>query len=277
MVTRLSGATAETSGMRWRYARLTARPIVMISKFAIVESDRIGSGVRIGEFAIIRKGATLGDGAVIHPHVVIGPGVEVGAGAEVFPGAVLGKEPKGAGASARAIAFRARVLVGPGCSIGPHAVLFYDVEIGAGTLLGDGASVREQSRIGQKCIISRYVTLNYEVTVGDGVKIMDNTHITGKTWVGHRAFISTGVSTANDNALGHNGYNDGSIRGPRIEEEAMVGANAILLPGVVIGRGAVVAAGAVVTRDVAPGSVVMGIPARAQGRPGAQAAPGFVA
>lgn len=47
-----------------------------------------------------------------------------------------------------------------------------------------------------------------------------------------------------------------------IEDEARIGANATLLPGVRIGSGAIVAAGSVVTRDVAPGSTVIGVPAR---------------
>jgi acetyltransferase-like isoleucine patch superfamily enzyme len=238
----------------------------MLSKRAVIETSAIGRGVHVWEFAIIRQGAVLGDGVVVHPHAVIGPGVEVGGGSEIFPGAFLGKEPKGAGATARAPAFVRRVHIGPGCSIGPHAVVFYDTEIGAGTLLGDGASIREQSRIGTCCLISRYVTVNYNVVIGAGSKVMDCTHITGKTRIGRGVFISTGVSTTNDNALGRHGYHEDDVCGPVLEDEAAVGANAVLLPGVVIGRGAIVGAGAVVTRDVEPGAVVMGVPARVVSR-----------
>lgn len=241
-----------------------------MSKLAVIESEAIGQNVTIHEFAVIRRGAVIGDGAVIHPHVVIAAGVTVGAGVEIFPGAFLGKEPKGAGATARLPVFERRIVVGDGCSIGPHAVLFYDVEIGEGTLLGDGASIREQGRIGARCILSRYVTLNYNVRVGDRTKIMDLCHITGNTTIGSDVFVSTMVGMTNDNAMGQAGYHEDAIRGPTIEDGAMIGAGATLLPRVVIGARAVVGAGSVVTRDVAPGVTVMGVPARPQARKGGE-------
>jgi acetyltransferase-like isoleucine patch superfamily enzyme len=65
----------------------------------------------------------------------------------------------------------------------------------------------------------------------------------------------------NDNAFGAVGYDEETMRGPVIEDGAMVGAGATLLPGVTIGIGAIVAAGAVVTRDVAARTMVAGVPA----------------
>lgn len=234
----------------------------MIHRTAVVDTPHIGENTVIGEFAVVRAGARLGRDVVVHPHVVIGDGVDIGDGCEIFPGAFLGKEPKGAGATARAAEFSRHVRIGAGCSIGPHAVIFYDVEIGDHTLLGDGASIREQGRIGSRCILSRYVTLNYNVRVGDRVKIMDLTHITGNTTIADDAFVSTGVFTTNDNALGAHGFTEGQIVGPTLHEGAMVGAGAVLLPGVVVGAGAIVGAGSVLTKSVEPGMVAMGVPAR---------------
>jgi acetyltransferase-like isoleucine patch superfamily enzyme len=70
------------------------------------------------------------------------------------------------------------------------------------------------------------------------------------------------ITMTNDNALGAKGYSDQLMRGPTIEDGAMIGANVTLLPGVTIGKNSIVGAGAVVTKDVAPGSVMMGVPAR---------------
>lgn len=235
----------------------------MISALASVQSTNIGTGVIIHEFAVVRQGAKIGRGTVLHPHVVIGDGVVIGDDCEIFAGSVIGKEPKGSGATSRQPTFEPAIVIGPNSSVGPHAVIFYDVHIGANTLVGDGASIREQCRIGSRCIISRHVTLNYNVTVGDDSKVMDLTHLTGNMIVGSRVFISTMVATTNDNALGRNGYAD-SLRGPSLRDGCQIGAGAVLLPGINVGEDAIVAAGAVVTRDVPAGSLVMGMPARAR-------------
>ena len=227
---------------------------------AIVSAEaQIGTDVEIGPFSIVGR-CTIGDGSVVHSHVVIADGAEIGAGVEIFPGALLGKEPKAAGATARLPEFERRLRVGDGCSIGPHSILYYDVEVGAGTLIGDGASVREQCRIGAKCIISRYVTLNYHTRVGDGVKVMDGTHLTGNMTVGDGAFVSALVVTLNDNVI-RSGFGD-HIVGPVVEPGAIVGGGATLMPGTVVGANATVAAGAVVTRSVAADSRVAGVPAK---------------
>ncbi len=232
----------------------------MIHPTAIISADaKIGHDVSIGPFAVIGA-ATIGDNSIIHPHVVIADHVHIGNAVEIFPGAFLGKEPKGAGALARQPEFERTLQVGDGCSIGPHAVLFYDVEIGANSLLGDGASVREKCRIGSRCIISRYVTVNYNTTIGNETKIMDNTHVTGNATIGDRVFISVMVGTTNDNLV-RAGYSD-HIRGPVLEDDSVIGVGASLLPGVVVGRGATVAAGSVLTKNVEAGTLVAGVPAR---------------
>lgn len=232
----------------------------MIDSTAVISPDAIlGEGVSIAPFCVVGN-AVIGNNCVLHPHVVIADGVRLEDGVEVFPGAFLGKEPKGAGALARKPEFDKKLVIGAGSSIGPHAVIFYDVVIGAGTLIGDGASVREKCRIGDSCIVSRYVTINYNTTVGDGTKIMDNTHITGNAVIGRNVFISVLVGTANDNLI-RAGYAE-HIVGPVIEDDVVIGLGASLLPNVVIGQGATVAAGAVVTKNVAAHTLVAGTPAR---------------
>ena len=185
----------------------------------------------------------------MHPFAVIEAGVHLGSDVEVFPGAFVGKEPKGAGATSRTPAFARRIHIGDGAVVGPNAVIYYDVEIGANTLIGDSASIREECRIGERCIISRCVTLNYHCVVGDRTKVMDGTHLTGNMRVGKDVFISINVSTVNDNAMGQEGYAE-HVVGPEISDHTVIGAAAVILPGVSIGRGATVGAGSVVTKDV---------------------------
>ena len=91
---------------------------------------------------------------------------------------------------------------------------------------------------------------------------MDLAHVTGNCTIGNDVFISMMITMTNDNALGAKGYSEKQMKGPTIEDGAMIGANVTLLPGVMIGKKAIVGAGAVVTKDVAPDSVMMGVPAR---------------
>jgi acetyltransferase-like isoleucine patch superfamily enzyme len=234
----------------------------MINLKAIVETDQIGYDVIIMEHTIIREGATIGNNVIIHPNVVIESGCKISDGAEIFPGTYIGKIPKGVGATARPITFNKAVLIGENCAIGPNAVIYYDVEIGNNTLIGDGASIREKVRIGNYCIISRYVTINYNSSIGNNTRIMDLTHITGNCFVGNNVFISVHVSTVNDNVVVNREYDEEKIKGPHFQDNSTIGAGAIILPGVIISKGAMVGAGSVVSRNVEENVLVMGIPAK---------------
>jgi len=235
----------------------------MIHPTAIVNTNRIGTGTRIHEFAIVRENVILGNNVIIHPHVIIDANVIIEDNVEIFPGSYIGKKPNSAGATSRSPTFQPHLLIQKNCAIGPYAVIFYDVEIGENTLIGDGASIREQCRIGDRCIISRHVTINYHTVIGHRVKIMDLTHLTGNMIIEDDVFISTLVASANDNNMNKESCFSVNIwKGPHIKKGASIGANATLLPGVCIGQHAVVGAGAVVSKDVKAYTLVMGVPAR---------------
>ena len=217
----------------------------------------IASTVKVlGEVAIDRN-------VVVHDFVTIYPNVSIGANVEIFEGAVVGKPPKAAKALARRISPEPKsTRIGKDSIISPHCVIYADVQIGEGTLVGDNASIREQCRIGKHCLISRNVTVNYNTIIGDFTKVLDNTHITGNMTIGSHVFISVLVSTSNDNNIGFRGYDERLVQGPIIEDNVGIGAGANILPGVRVCAGAIVGAGAVVTKDVPPKKLVMGIPAR---------------
>lgn len=234
-----------------------------ISSLAVVETEEIGTNVTIAEYAVVRKGARIGKDVVIHPFVVIEPGVTVGDGVEIFPGSYIGKEPKSAGALAREPVFEPQVTIGAHCRVGPHAVIYYDVKIGESTLVGDGASVRERCRIGTRSVIGRQVTLNYDCIIGSRTKILDHSTMGGNMKVGDGVFMANDVQTANDNAMGRQGWDENTMIGPTIEDGAMIGAGAVLLPGIVIGKDAIVGAGAIVNVSVKPNGLMLPMPARA--------------
>lgn len=229
---------------------------------AAVESDAIGAGASIGEFAVVRAGATIGAGAIVHPNVVIEPGVEIGAGTEIMPGAYVGRRPKAVGAVGRRPTFRETLSIGAGCAIGPNAVIYYEARIGDEVLIAEGASIRERTRIADGCVIGRNTTTDAETEIGERARIMSDVVLVARVKIEKGVFIGPGTITTNDDAMGREGFSEEALEPQTIEEGAAIGGNATLLPGVRIGRGATVGAGSVVTKDVEAGVTVVGVPAR---------------
>jgi UDP-2-acetamido-3-amino-2,3-dideoxy-glucuronate N-acetyltransferase len=109
----------------------------------------------------------------------------------------------------------------------------------------------------------------YDCTIGRFSRIQDQVHLVGDMTVEEHVFVGMGTVTTNDNDVylarfGHRST-DQPQSGPTIRRLAMIGAGSTILPNLEIGEGAFVAAGAVVTRDVPAGALVMGVPARVIG------------
>lgn len=142
-------------------------------------------------------------------------------------------------------------------------------------LLNDGAKVwhyaqiREGVVLGKNVIVGKGVYIGPKVYVGDNSKIQNGAMIYEPAKIHDGVFIGPGVIFTNDHyprAINSNktqkSAHDWEAVGVEVEEGASIGAGAICVAPVKIGRWAVVAAGAVVTKDVPPFTLVMGVPAR---------------
>lgn len=228
----------------------------------IRENNIIGNNVRIGTHSIIDKENTIEENVNIRNNVIIYQNVNIGKNVSLMDGAVIGYIPKGTGATKRKInETGSSTNIGNNSAVLCGAVIYNGVHIEKNTMICDFSSIREGCRIGNKCVIARGVTINYDTIIGNNVKIMDNTHITGNMIIEDDVFISTHVSTTNDKNLGRN-IGKNKWNGPIIRKGAGIGAGANILPGIEIGEYSIVGAGAVVTKDVPPHTMVMGIPAR---------------
>ncbi len=123
------------------------------------------------------------------------------------------------------------------------------------------AHVLPEARIGSECNVCDNVFIENDVIVGDRVTIKCGVQLWDGTRIGNDVFIGPNATFTNDRWPRSREWQDEHPR-ITIEDGASIGANATLLPGITVGRGAMVGAGSVVTRSVPPHAVVVGNPGR---------------
>lgn len=156
--------------------------------------------------------------------------------------------------------------------IHPTATVDDGATIGDGTTVWHHAHVRAGAVIGAGCMIGKNVYIGADVHIGDHCKVQNNALVYEGVSLGDGVFIGPAAIIANDrrpravNPDGTiKGADDWTLAEARIEHGASIGAGAILVPPLTVGAWAMVAAGAVVARDVEPQSLVTGNPARHAG------------
>jgi UDP-2-acetamido-3-amino-2,3-dideoxy-glucuronate N-acetyltransferase len=153
------------------------------------------------------------------------------------------------------MAINSDVVLGDGVTIfNPELVNLYGCRIGNATRIGTFVEIQKNASIGARCKISSHTFICEGVTIEDEV------------FVGHGVtFTNDRFPRATTTAGKLQSQADWQIIETRVCEGASIGSNVTILPGVVIGRGAIVGAGSVVTRDVRDYAIVAGNPAVATG------------
>lgn len=143
-----------------------------------------------------------------------------------------------------------------------------DVIVGEGTTIHEFVNLYG-CRVGNNSRVGAFVEIQRDATVGDNCKISTHTFICSGVHIANRVFVGHGVTFVNDRhprACNPDGTpqtaSDWKLEETWVEDDATIGSGATILCGVRIGKSATVGAGAVVTRDVAPGETVVGNPAR---------------
>jgi len=149
-------------------------------------------------------------------------------------------------------------VLGDRATVRSKTVIYADVSAGDGLNTGHGAVVREHSSLGDDVLIGTHAVVDGHSTLGSQVSLQTGAYVPPETSLGDRVFLGPHAVLTNDP---YPLRTDPEIEGPTIENDASIGANATVLPGVTVGRGAFVAAGAVVTEDVPPERLAVGVPA----------------
>jgi len=211
-----------------------------VSPHAFVSSRAtLGAGASVGHFAVIEDDVTLGSGAVVYPLVYVGRGARIGDRTVLYPH----------------VSVREGVEVGADCIIHCNTAIGDD---GFGYIQREGRHVKLPQvggvRIGNGVEISGFVTVQRamldETVVEDGVKIDSHSHLAHSTCVGEHSLLVAYAKLAGSVKLG---------------KGVLVMGDVSITDHVTVGDGAVLAAGSGVHRDVKPGQVVWGYPAREHG------------
>lgn len=151
------------------------------------------------------------------------------------------------------------------------AVLGDDVTVRAGTIIygdvvtgdrlntGHNALIREETSIGDDVLVGTNTVIDGYSTVGSNVSLQTGVYVPSETEIGSNVFIGPQATLTNDPYPLRESV---ELEGPVVADDASIGANATLLPGVHLGERSFVAAGAVVTDDVPADTLAVGNPAK---------------
>jgi UDP-2-acetamido-3-amino-2,3-dideoxy-glucuronate N-acetyltransferase len=141
----------------------------------------------------------------------------------------------------------------------PRHSVIENVEVGEGTVIHDQVNLYK-CKIGKNCKIDAFVYVEEDVVIGDNCKVRPFVFIPTGVIIEDNVFIGPGVSFTNDKYPRAKG--DWKMLKTLVEKGASIGANSVVLPGVTIGKEALIGAGSVVTKDVPHKAIVSGNPAR---------------
>tara|TARA_B100000446_G_C10484080_1_gene317127 strand:+ start:289 stop:750 length:462 start_codon:yes stop_codon:yes gene_type:complete len=134
-------------------------------------------------------------------------------------------------------------------------------EIGEGTKVWQFVVILKNAQIGSNCNICAHTLIEGDVIIGDNVTVKSGVFIWDGTRIEDNVFIGPSVTLTNDLMPRSKQYPD-SFSGITLKSGCSIGANATLLPGITVGKEAMVGAGAVVVNDVPDNAVVVGNPAK---------------
>lgn len=170
----------------------------------------------------------------------------IGEGTEIQDNVTLGSSEDG------------ELSIGKNSIIRSGSVIYFGVKIGDKFRSGHNILIRENTEIGDNVLVGTNAVVDGDCRIGSDVSIQTGVYIARYTTIEDGVFMGPLSVTTNDKYMRYGA----ELKGPVIKKGAKIGANATIFSDVSVGENAVVGAGAVVTKDVEPNEIVIGVPAR---------------
>jgi acetyltransferase-like isoleucine patch superfamily enzyme len=223
--------------------------------YKIGENVKLGKNVEIGDNVYIEDDVSLGNNISLWRDVVIRKGAIIGDNVTIGYREIKQDQNDQVETIVTEIGENARIRSG--------SVLYWGTKIGPSTAVGHNTVIRENTIVGHDTYIGSLTATEGNTKIGSYVGIHSQCHITKFCDIGDYTFIAPFFVGANDQAMSHMRANHGqNLIGFTTEKYVRIAVGVTVLPGVRFGEGCIVAAGSVVTRDVPPYKVVMGVPAK---------------
>lgn len=197
----------------------------------IADGAKLGANVSVGPFTTVHANVVLGDDSVVEGYCEIGHPTPLAEGRPLE--------------------------IGPGALIRSHSIFYEGSTVGDRMQTGHRVTVREKTTIGTNPQIGTLADIQGDCEIGDFFRSHSNIFIAKGTRIGSFVWLFPYVVLTNDPSPPSN-----LCVGCEIGDFAAIAADSVILPGVKIGAHAVVGSKSLVTRDVEPGALVVGNPAR---------------
>ena len=209
---------------------------------------QVDQRVRIESNALLYGPARIGPGCFIGPNVILG-----------FPARNELMDSISAGRNIYEVPSKRQLIVGRDCVVRSGTCIYSDVTIGDFVSFGHNAIVRENVRIGKHTMVGTGVVIDGSCQIGERVSIQTGAYIPTNCKIEDSVFLGPHAVLTNDKYVTQKKT---KLQGPTIRRGASIGANSLLMPCIEVGEGSIVGAHSLVTRNIPPRSIYVGVPAK---------------
>lgn len=218
----------------------------------LVGNIRIGNNCKIGNNVFL-KSVSLDDNTTIEDNSVLGYGNITGHYYESKQSHVKDENPN---------KMLYQIKIGKNVLIRTGVTIYLGVNISDNCWINHNAIIRENVNILEDTTIGSNTICENNVSIGKRCAIHNNTMVCAETIIESYVFIGPGVTFTNNSPIGHLRNVPSTIRGAKLRLGCAIGGGVTICPGVEIGHEAIIAAGAIVTKDIPPRIIVAGNPAK---------------